>query len=130
VDLASENARLRALVQQLQDHIDALERQLGQRLVLPACLRLTATEQRILARLMVSENATKDQLLDAVIDSRLEQDAPEMKIVDVYICKLRKKLVPWSLEITTLWGIGYALPPASRDRLRHLIAAESVEVAA
>jgi two-component system cell cycle response regulator CtrA len=46
-------------------------------------------------------------------------DEPEIKIIDVFICKLRKKLVTAgsSVEIGTVWGRGYVLrdPEAGRS---------------
>jgi hypothetical protein len=41
-----------------------------------------------------------------------ERDAPEIKIIDVFICKLRKKLAQATngrLNIETVWGRGYRL---------------------
>ena len=44
-------------------------------------------------------------------------DEPEMKIIDVFICKLRKKLATAGADslITTVWGRGYMIrePSAS-----------------
>lgn len=34
---------------------------------------------------------------------------PEIKIIDVYICKARRKLEPIGVRIDTVWGKGYAL---------------------
>ncbi|MEC8744463.1 MAG: helix-turn-helix domain-containing protein, partial [Pseudomonadota bacterium] len=39
-------------------------------------------------------------------------DEPDSKIIDVFICKLRRKLDEWGLEkakIETVWGQGYML---------------------
>ena len=39
-------------------------------------------------------------------------DEPELKIIDVFVCKLRKKLVEATGEdscIQTVWGRGYVL---------------------
>ncbi len=36
-------------------------------------------------------------------------EEPEIKIIDVYICKIRKKTDPLGLRIDTVWGKGYAL---------------------
>lgn len=36
----------------------------------------------------------------------LDDDTPEIKIVDVFVCKLRKKL-PAGEKIETIWGSGY-----------------------
>lgn len=36
----------------------------------------------------------------------------ELKIVDVLICKVRKKIEPLGLVITNTWGVGYTLSKA------------------
>lgn len=36
-------------------------------------------------------------------------DEPDDKIVDVFVCKVRKKLVRHGIVITTIWGRGYML---------------------
>jgi DNA-binding winged helix-turn-helix (wHTH) protein len=51
---------------------------------------------------------TKESLYDlAFVDDRGE--GPSMKIVDVIICKIRKKIEPVDLIIETVWGKGYKL---------------------
>lgn len=40
---------------------------------------------------------------------QLEQNEPELKIIDVFICKIRKKLKPLGLSIATHWGQGYSI---------------------
>ncbi|SMH42189.1 winged helix-turn-helix domain-containing protein [Mesorhizobium australicum] len=39
----------------------------------------------------------------------------EIKIVDVHICKLRKKLTPIGLPIETVWGTGYRFLPITKE---------------
>jgi len=51
---------------------------------------------------------TKEKLLDALYWDR-PNDEPEIKIIDVFVCKLRKKLKPLGLEISTNWARGYGL---------------------
>jgi len=57
---------------------------------------------------------TKEQLLADVYWS--ENDDPEIKIIDVWICKLRKKLQPLGVNIQTVWGQGYRLMPVASER--------------
>lgn len=38
-----------------------------------------------------------------------EADEAEIRIIDVFVCKLRKKLAPLGVEIGTAWGRGYRL---------------------
>jgi two-component system cell cycle response regulator CtrA len=48
-------------------------------------------------------------------------DEPELKIIDVFICKLRKKLAKASNGrnyIETVWGRGYVLREPSEDEAR------------
>ena len=51
------------------------------------------------------------------------EDDRDSKIADVFVCKLRKKLEPLSIEIETLWGDGYRINPKTKRfiaRLRSL----------
>jgi hypothetical protein len=38
------------------------------------------------------------------------------------ICKMRKKLSPHGVEIRTIHGAGYELPPMSREKIKALMA--------
>lgn len=60
--------------------------------------------------------ATKDAILDHLYQLQ-PNDEPDIKIVDVFVCKLRKKIVPLGLNIGTSWGRGYFLeaPAAEVD---------------
>lgn len=56
---------------------------------------------------------SKEALLNAL--GRLEMDEPEIKIVDVLVCKVRRKLQPLGITIKTAWGDGYLyVPEAAR----------------
>lgn len=44
----------------------------------------------------------------------VEADEPQIKIIDVIVCKLRKKLSPLDVDIQTVWGRGYRYVPAAR----------------
>jgi two-component system cell cycle response regulator CtrA len=50
---------------------------------------------------------SKEQLLHAVAPAW--GDEQEIKIVDVFVCKLRKKLAGLGISIETVWGRGYRL---------------------
>lgn len=91
--------------------------------VVPIELRLTKCETGMLEALMAPGATTKskEQLLAAAYSDRYATgDEPEIKIVDVFICKLRKKLKPFGIEVETVWGQGYHLPPESRAILRRM----------
>lgn len=91
--------------------------------LLPPGFGLTGMEARVLRVLRTRGAATKEQILDAAWSTALEQDLPDPKIVDVAICKIRKKLSPWGVKITTLWGAGYQLGPDARVALETAIEA-------
>lgn len=38
---------------------------------------------------------------------------PELKVIDVFICKLRRKVTDLGILIETVWGQGYRLDPGS-----------------
>lgn len=80
--------------------------------------RVTRLEAGILTMLLRRDQATKEQLHGVVEHSRPTQgqEPTEQKIVDVMICKLRKKLLPHDILIETLWGMGYLISPAHRER--------------
>lgn len=52
---------------------------------------------------------SKDQILSRLYDARQIDEVPDLKIVDVFICKLRAKIENRGYEIKTLWGAGYSL---------------------
>ncbi|KQP53675.1 response regulator transcription factor CtrA [Methylobacterium sp. Leaf108] len=72
---------------------------------------LTGKEYRMLELLALRQGATitKEMFLNHLYGG---MDEPEMKIIDVFICKLRRKLANASggkNYIETVWGRGYAL---------------------
>lgn len=95
-------------------------------------LHLTSKEYAIMELLIVRRGAilTKDTFLNHLYGGI---DEPEMKIIDVFICKLRRKLQRFGAGhmITTVWGRGYILteepaqpdpstPPSSAHTTSHL----------
>src|SRR5580658_10594818 len=71
---------------------------------------LTGKEFAILEALVMRKGVvlSKEVLLDQLYGGR---DEPEMKIIDVFVCKLRKKLAEAGVHnmISTEWGRGYAI---------------------
>ena len=84
-------------------------------------VRLTAKEYSILELLSVRQGTTvtKEMLLNRLYGGT---DEPELKIIDVFVCKLRKKLAPatgGNHYIETVWGRGYMLrDPAATGAIR------------
>jgi DNA-binding response OmpR family regulator len=86
---------------------------LDQRLVLvdDHPVRLTGKEYDILELLVLHKGTplTKAMIIDHLYGGI---DEPEVKIIDVFVCKLRKKLAQatgGSHYIETVWGRGYVL---------------------
>lgn len=80
-------------------------------------LRLTGREYAILELLAIRKGATlsKEVFLNHLYGGMEE---PEFKIIDVFVCKLRKKLAD-ALDgdnyIETVWGRGYVLREPKKD---------------
>jgi two-component system, cell cycle response regulator CtrA len=83
-------------------------------------LHLTAKEYQILAllALRIGSTLTKEMFLNHLYGGL--DDEPEAKIIDVFICKLRKKLANASGGqdyIETIWGRGYALREPTKQAI-------------
>ncbi len=81
--------------------------------------RLTAAESRVFCALLARDRASKDHLLWAMHNGR-PGDEPELKIIDVLVCKIRAKLKPFGVAIHTIWGFGYCLDAETKARFRAL----------
>ena len=84
-------------------------------------LHLTGKEYGVLELLSLRKGntVTKDMLLNHLYDGR---DEPELKIIDVFVCNLRKKLSQLTggdHYIETIWGRGYVMrdPILPADRV-------------
>ena len=80
-------------------------------------LHLTGREYGILERLSLSKGTTlsKEQFLNHLYNG---MDEPELKIIDVFICKLRKKIAEATggeNYIETVWGRGYVLREPKKE---------------
>jgi two-component system cell cycle response regulator CtrA len=81
-------------------------------------IHLTGKEYAILELLVLRKGMvlTKEAFLNHLYGGL---DEPEMKIIDVFICKLRKKLAQAGVDniIGTVWGRGYMVRDQSPDEL-------------
>ncbi len=130
-------ARIQAIVRRSKGHSDSLIRtgkltvNLDTRTaeVESQPLHLTGKEYGILELLSLRKGTTltKEMFLNHLYGG---MDEPELKIIDVFICKLRKKLTTacgGENYIHTVWGRGYVLREPTEDDMRQ---AERVEAAA
>ena len=119
----SELFALRREVEVLRDALEAMRGALasdaGVKIIELA--KLTYSERMLLGLLMRRNRATKDQMMTMLYADRPDEE-PDSKILDVMICKMRKKLSPHGVEIRTIHGAGYELPPTSREKIKALMA--------
>lgn len=96
------------------------------------CFKATRLEAAILALLLKRSEATKQQLHTVIEQNRPTEgrDETDPKMVDVLICHLRKKLRGHGIEIETVWGLGYLIPPAGRDTAVAILTAQQITQAA
>jgi two-component system, cell cycle response regulator CtrA len=81
---------------------------------------LTNKEYQMLELLSLRKGTTltKEMFLNHLYDG---MDEPDIKIIDVFICKMRKKLAKASNGknyIETIWGRGYVLRDPSADEVK------------
>ncbi len=120
-------ARIQAIVRRAKGHSESVIRtgkltvNLDSRTVEVegAPLHLTGKEYGILELLSLRKGTTltKEMFLNHLYGG---MDEPELKIIDVFVCKLRKKLsqaAQGDNYIETVWGRGYVLrdPPADSE---------------
>ena len=119
----SELFALRREVEALRDALEAMRGALasdaGVKIIELA--KLTYNERMLLGLLMRRHRATKDQMMTMLYADRPDEE-PDSKILDVMICKMRKKLRPHGVEIRTILGAGYELPSTSREKIKALMA--------
>jgi two-component system cell cycle response regulator CtrA len=124
-DKAELLARIQALVRRSKGYsqptlrIGTMQLNLDSREVVVAGrpVHLTGKEYAILELLVLRKGMvlTKETFLNHLYGG---MDEPEMKIIDVFICKLRKKLAQAGAEnlIGTVWGRGYMMREPAADR--------------
>lgn len=112
-------ARIHAIVRRAKGHAQpvvktgGLEVNLGTKVVtvFGKVLHLTGKEYALLELLCLRKGTTisKEQFLNHLYDG---MDEPEMKIIDVFLCKMRRKMekiARGEKYIQTVWGRGYIL---------------------
>lgn len=115
-------AQLQALIERLEAENDALRRALQPVRALPRWLGLSPTEEAIVSLLMTRDRVSYAQIYDVLYVGKENYGDVNPKIMNVWICKIRKKLKPHAIDIETMWSIGLSMPVASRDRLKAFLA--------
>lgn len=79
--------------------------------------------QASLFSILIKRNEVTKETLHQIIEQRRKPNKEETdpKMVDVVICHLRQKIVPFSLTIKTAWACGYYMDPPDRARAASLL---------
>lgn len=86
--------------------------------------KLTRLQAAVFATIIRRPSVTKEQLHRAIENNRdANQEPTDQKMVDVVICHIRKKIKAYALTVETVWGVGYSMKLATRDRALELIEA-------
>lgn len=96
-------------------------------------LKLTRLEAGFMLVLLRRAEADKETLHYVIETQRaLRRTRPDSsettdpKMVDVIICKLRKKLKPFGIIIQTLWGHGYYIDETGREIVEQILTESAV----
>lgn len=108
-DLLSR-AQLIARVDSLEAELEALREanKPADTLCVQRAFGLTTHEAKLLLLLSDGRPRRKEQIHSGIYADRID-DPPEMKIIDVFVCKTRKKVEPYGIVVETIWGSGYQL---------------------
>lgn len=102
----------------MEEQNAALRAAMGESFAPGAALGLTPSEARVLGILMKrTGGATKTQIMHAPYADRPDADEAQVKIVDVFVCKMRRKLGRFGVGIATVHGQGYILTADGRKKL-------------
>jgi two-component system, cell cycle response regulator CtrA len=115
--LEAENDILREENRQLKEEI-------GLAALPPPMFGLTTQEAVIFGVLLANRAPRRSTFMAAIYSDGAYDDEAEEKIIDVMICKMRKKLEPFGITINTNWGEGFFMSEESKAKARDLMALE------
>jgi two-component system, cell cycle response regulator CtrA len=115
----TQERQLLARIDELVETIRQLRKPVPPTHLLPHSWGLTPRERDLLAVLFMSRltYTHRDVLMEAMYADR-DHEANE-KIVDVWICKMRKKLKPLGMKIESRRGLGYRIPEETKQIIRN-----------
>lgn len=120
LDLSAEPRRLRDLIEEKDEEIRQLREAGRATFAFPSLLGLTATQARIVSRLLEASpqmiGADRLRLLCLLREETLD------KTIHVHVLNARRKLAAHGVAIRNHYGEGYSMEKASAERLKGLIA--------
>lgn len=85
--------------------------------------KLTGLQSAVFVALLRRPESSRLHIHNVIEARRAAHDKPtDHKMVDVVVCHMRKKLVPFVIGIKTIWGVGYSMPLGDRGRALQLLA--------
>lgn len=75
---------------------------------------ITRQQALLMREMLLHPQATREQLYEAAQEAHEHGEDTEPKIVQVVICKLRKRLVKHRIRIVTIWSGGYYIKTETR----------------
>ena len=118
----SEIDRLRDRIEELELILGA-DRSLSNRI--RGALGVTRDQAKMLGLLISRNVVTHEAMYTVVYGARPDCDQPEPKILDIQICKLRRRLQLNAIAIKTEWGEGWSMSLQDRAKVRRLIAVDA-----
>ncbi|MEQ8784587.1 MAG: winged helix-turn-helix domain-containing protein [Roseibium album] len=118
IEIDCETERLRERLERKEARIAQLEQLVfEQQIIFPLEWKLTHAQTLILQFLLKRGFASTEQIHTCLYADRID-GGPEIEIVRVYICQLRKKLKPHGLKIIRVVRLGYRLDEETKTKIR------------
>lgn len=124
LNFEQQNLKLHDQIDELKEMIRQLKSDLCDEDKVPHGLFLTRTEKAVLDTLISQKMASAESILNSCTGYG-SKPQPEIKIIAVYISKLRSKLRNYDIKIETNYGLGYYLTQESKDKIAHILAIEN-----
>jgi two-component system cell cycle response regulator CtrA len=107
----------------LRERVSVLEEIIGLKMRVPLVFPFTAQEAKLFGFLMKRDLVTKENAMFVLYGTRAGGEEVEIKIIDVFVCRIRAKLKPFGIPIQTKWGQGYYLNADAKAKVEALIKA-------
>lgn len=79
------------------------------------------SEAQLLHFLLRGQVLSRDHIL-ALMYPPGRKAVPKAKIIDIYVCRLRKALAPHGITIDTHWGTGWSMTRDGKARVKAMVA--------
>lgn len=113
-------AELNARVDELEEENRQLRELAAPEFRYPAEMKLTPTEGQVLAVIAARSGPTSAGRINNILYAVAGIDVQD-KTIDVFICKIRRKLKPFGIEIRNVWGHGFELTQENKNRLNGVV---------